>query len=374
MATAWQSFTSWLGDDHARAIGLGLVAAFVLYQVLFAVAACCRRARFSKDVVDRHVLITGGSQGLGLSLAKQAAAAGARVTIVARRQEVLDAAKEDVVAAARAAGRTVTSTTCCTASADVTKEEAMHACVKAATERSGPVFMAISCAGAAHTGKLVDVKVEAQRRQMDLNYFGAVNLVRACLPSMQDRTERTHLVIVSSALALTGYVGYVAYAPTKWALRGLAEVLRNELLPHNIMVHSAYPPNMDTPGFEIEERTKPKETKAIESFETTYKPDDVAVSVWDALRAGEFHITCGDPGISVLMSASVGMSVRPNPVLDLVLLPLLLLIAPVYRYFWDREVRKPKYRDSLLSGNGDGAASSGAGGYMATATAMEAKT
>lgn len=81
--------------------------------------------------------------------------------------------------------------------------------------------------------------------------------------------EKVHgrLVLVSSTLGLTGMVGYASYAPTKFAVRGLAECLRQELLPHGISVHIYYVATINSPGYEAENATKPKVTKAIEGAE-----------------------------------------------------------------------------------------------------------
>ena len=95
---------------------------------------------------------------------------------------------------------------------------------------------------------------------MDLNYFGTLNAVRAAVPRMIAR-HGGHIVLVSSGMALTAYTGYSTYAPTKFAIRGLGECLRSELLPHNISVYQAYPPGFQSPGFDQENLTKPADTK-----------------------------------------------------------------------------------------------------------------
>lgn len=63
---------------------------------------------------------------------------------------------------------------------------------------------------------------------MRVNYLGTVATVKAALPSML-RHERGKIVIIASALALLGMSGYSAYAPSKFALRGFADCMRNEL-------------------------------------------------------------------------------------------------------------------------------------------------
>ena len=128
---------------------------------------------------------------------------------------------------------------------------------------------------------------------------------------------------------------------------------------------------MDTPGFEVENRTKPDEGKAIEAGESLYQPESVARDIIGSVCAGQYHIACGDLGISLLIRgtsgacraraepgatavsltrALAGMTPRNNTVADMLLLPLIVLVGVVYRAMWDREVCKPKYRGDRPSG------------------------
>ncbi len=93
-----------------------------------------------------------------------------------------------------------------------------------------------------------------------------------------------HVVLVSSGMALTAYTGYSTYAPTKFAIRGLGECLRSEMLPHNIAIHQAYPPGFQSPGFEQENLSKPADTKAIEAGEPVHTAEDVAACIVDSVR------------------------------------------------------------------------------------------
>ena len=77
-------------------------------------------------------------------------------------------------------------------------------------------------------GLFLDMPFEVFERQMSVNYLGAVRTVQAALPAMVAR-GRGRLVLTASPLAVLGFAGYTAYCPSKWALRGLADSLRNEL-------------------------------------------------------------------------------------------------------------------------------------------------
>lgn len=74
----------------------------------------------------------------------------------------------------------------------------------------------------------------------------------------------------------TGIFGYTAYSSTKFALRGLAESLAMELQPYGISVTLSLPPDTDTPGYAVEELSKPKETKAISQMANLVQPEAVA--------------------------------------------------------------------------------------------------
>jgi len=103
---------------------------------------------------------------------------------------------------------------------------------------------------------------------MAINYFGTVYATRAFLPFMvEDSNEgtksRSTIVLTSSAAGQVGVFGYTAYSPTKYALRGFAEALQMEVQRDNIYVQVAYPPDTDTPGYQLEQDGKPEETHLI---------------------------------------------------------------------------------------------------------------
>ena len=93
---------------------------------------------------------------------------------------------------------------------------------------------------------------------MEVNYYGQLVPILILLPYFME-ARRGHIANVSSMMGYFGIIGYAAYAPTKFALVGLTEVLRHELKPYNISCSVLYPPDTDTPGFKKENETKPPE-------------------------------------------------------------------------------------------------------------------
>ena len=95
-----------------------------------------------------------------------------------------------------------------------------------------------------------------------------------------------------------------------------------QLLPACLL--QVYPPGMDTPGFEVENKTKPGETKAIEEGETTHKPEACAAATFKAICKNAYHITCGDFNLGMLARVAAGMSPRSSTLVDMFLCPLLV--------------------------------------------------
>jgi 3-dehydrosphinganine reductase len=227
-----------------------------------------------------HVLITGGSSGIGLATARLAVARGAKVSLVARRADVLDSA----ATAIRAEGGQVA-----VAAADVADAAQVSTAVSALTDAFGPVDIVVCSAGQARPGYFQDLDPDLFRSMMDVNYFGMVNVVRAIVPSMIERRHGS-VVGVSSAAGLVGVFGYTAYAPTKFAVRGFLESLRAELLPYGIHVGCSFPPDTDTPQLEDENKYKPKETKAISGTIKPLSAERVAKSIVEGIEKERFVI------------------------------------------------------------------------------------
>ncbi|HZP28844.1 MAG TPA: SDR family oxidoreductase [Acidimicrobiia bacterium] len=231
-----------------------------------------------------HVLVTGGSSGIGLAVARAVVARGGRVSIVARDAARLRAAQTELDGVAGAAGRVASAT------ADVADGHALREAVAQGVERLGPVDVLVTSAGYAHPGLFVDLDDEVFRRQVAVNYLGTVNAIRAVLPTMVDR-RRGHLLMVSSTVGLIGLYGYAAYAPTKFAVRGLAESLRSELRPHGIVVACAYPPDTETPALERERAMMPAATA---SYSAKIKPrtaDAVAAAIVRGIERDRLTVT-----------------------------------------------------------------------------------
>jgi len=247
-----------------------------------------------------HVLITGGSQGIGLATARAAAHAGASVSIIARDSARLAEASAGIPGA-RWRG------------ADVRDAAALARAIGELEAEAGPVDILICCAGTALPGRFLDVHFDEFRAQMDLNYLGTVAALRCVLPGMVERGHG-HVVVTSSTAGLLGVVGYTGYGPTKWAVRGLAETLRYEVSPRGVHVAVLYPPDTDTPGFAAENTRKPPETVAVSG---AIKPVAAEVVAKQLLRGIERNRE------NIAVDALTKVLVRWGPLLEPLIRPSL---------------------------------------------------
>eukprot|EP00898_Chlorokybus_atmophyticus_P002881 jgi/Chlat1/3594/Chrsp234S03573 len=256
------------------------------------------------SLAGRHVLVTGGSSGIGLAVAALVAKQGAKVTIVARDARKLAAAKSSVLAAN--AGAEVH-----TFAGDVANEESIQKAIEEAVRVVGKsVDVLICCAGAVECRRFDDASAANYRTQFDINCMGCVHAARACLPSMK-AAGVGRIVFVSSMAGQFGLFGYAAYSASKYAVRGVADVLYQELAAYrDVRVSIVYPPDTDTPQYHYDKKRQPPELKAQLAGSTLFTPERVAGDIVEGAKKGAFTVYTGFDGwlVSTLTS---GMSPEP---------------------------------------------------------------
>jgi 3-dehydrosphinganine reductase len=242
---------------------------------------------------------------MGLALAKLLAAEGARVVLLARHKQKLEAALRTLPAQH---GQTHSMLT-----ADVTSWDRVKAAVRRMQEGIGVPDVLINAAGAAHPAYFQDTSLDVFREMMDLNYFGTVHMVKAVVPAMIERGSG-YIVTFSSGAGFMAPFGYAAYAPSKYAVRGFSDSLRLELKPMGIRVSIVFPPDTDTPGMEQENKTKPPET--LEAFSSRLLPaQKVAEDVLKGMKRGKYTILPGGE-ISLYYRLSNGLGAAIYPLMD----------------------------------------------------------
>ncbi|WIA09967.1 hypothetical protein OEZ85_010179 [Tetradesmus obliquus] len=194
-------------------------------------------------------------------------------------------------------------------SADVTKYKQVVDAVQAAEAALGPVDVLLCCAGMAELGYFHDCEPDMFARQMSLNYLGSLHAAKAVYDGMLGRNAG-HIVFVASTMALMGLIGMSAYAPSKFAVRGLAECLRNELQGSKVCVSIAYPADINTPGYAKEALTKPWETAKVSEGVRLQSPEVVAAQLLRGLARGEFLLPNSSFLIGLLQSITAGLIPR----------------------------------------------------------------
>ncbi|KAL7984558.1 hypothetical protein Chor_003128, partial [Crotalus horridus] len=301
--------------------------------------------------------VTGGSSGIGKSIAIECIKQGAFVTLIARNEKRLLEAKKEIETFSVNDKQVVHSI-----SLDVSKDYAnVEKLLKQAQEKLGPVDMLVNCAGTSITGKFEDIDTYRFEQLMAINYLGSVYPTRAVVGKMKER-RMGRIVFVSSQAGQVGVYGYSAYSATKYALRGLAESLHMEISkhgalkllqhkpeyfsqqvkPYNICVTIAYPPDTDTPGFAEESQNKVLETKLISESSSICQPEYVAkIIVKDAVQ-GKFTSSFGADGhvLTILTNGMAPVSSIAEILESIMFLGIFRLVSLYFIAGFDSIVRR----------------------------------
>lgn len=236
---------------------------------------------------DKVALVTGGSSGIGLALARLLARNGANVWLAARDRVRLESALEEVEAA-----RYSEEQRCGFVSADLSVASEASAAVSRVVESAGLPDVVVNSAGVAHPGYVQDLSLDIFRWMMETNYFATVHVIKAVLPGMIERRSG-HIVNISSMAGFTGVFGYTAYGASKFAVTGFSEALRAEMKPHGVRVSLVFPPDTDTPQLAYENQYKPPETKAVSGTARALSAETVARAILRDAGRGRFLILPG---------------------------------------------------------------------------------
>jgi NAD(P)-dependent dehydrogenase (short-subunit alcohol dehydrogenase family) len=174
---------------------------------------------------NKVALVTGGSKGLGLAIARALVETRARVVITARNQEQL---------ASAAAELSWSDCACSWLPADVTQSDQVNALVAEVIRLHGRLDLLVNCAGKSDRGEIGAVTADQFHDLIDLNFLSAVRVTRAALPHLLN--SRGYVVHIGSLAAKSAsrYLG--AYPASKFPLAAYAQQLRMELGPQGLHV------------------------------------------------------------------------------------------------------------------------------------------
>ena len=230
----------------------------------------------------KNVVITGGSSGLGLAIAKKLATRGAIVTLIARNKEKLETAKTEII---KTGGKAHIF------SSDVSRIESITETFKKIVSEIGPPDILINSAGILREGYFDQLPVETFREVIETNYFGVLNSIKAALPFIIKQKGR--IVNISSVAGLMGVFGYTTYCSSKFALVGLSESLRYEMKPLGVMVHLVCPSEFVSPMTLDLNDTRTPENKAHTLTIPEYDIETMVKDTIKGMEKGKFLIIPG---------------------------------------------------------------------------------
>lgn len=192
--------------------------------------------RFTYDFTGRVAIITGGSRGLGLVMARQLAEQGARLAILARDEAEIRRAVEDL----SHRGAEVAGIVC-----DVTSSTAVCEAVTKVMDRFGRVDVLINNAGIIQVGPIDHMTLDDFRSAMDVHCWAPLHTMLAVLPHMRKQREG-RIVNISSIGGVVPFPHLAPYATSKFALTGLSQTMQLELAKDGVRITTVFPGLMRT--------------------------------------------------------------------------------------------------------------------------------
>lgn len=196
------------------------------------------------DFTNKVALITGASSGIGEALARELAHRKARLCLIARRTERLEALKTELESLTE-----IMIITC-----DVTDEAAMRQSIEMTLNRFHRLDLVIANAGRGVSGAINQLSIEAFRGQFETNVFGILNTIYPAMKALQE--SKGQLVILGSIMSYLAFGGSAPYSMSKFAVRALAEALYHEWKPLGVSVTLICPGFVESEIRQVDNRGK----------------------------------------------------------------------------------------------------------------------
>ena len=289
------------------------------------------------------------SKGIGKAIALEAAKQGvSQIVIMARNIASLEAAKKEIQAATTSEKTSVSAF-----SVDVSDVKAVESAAKSIFAQDGGVEMThLFCCAAGEPSPDYFEKVSSDSfaKLTNVNQLGSICTAQKMLSYMKVGS----ITFCSSMAGQVGVFGYASYCPTKFALRGFAEVLHMELCNKPIHVQLAFPPDTDTPTYEKENLNKPEECRLISEVAGLADPKDVGKTMFhEAIKENpSFNVYFSFDGwlLSTLTAGFSPATTLQDAVSQIGVMSLARWISLFYLKDWHRIIRnyqssRPKQED-----------------------------
>jgi NAD(P)-dependent dehydrogenase (short-subunit alcohol dehydrogenase family) len=229
-----------------------------------------------RELAGKRAIVTGASSGIGKAVATAMAKAGAKVIFAARNSDKLAAAIQGLPNAVAV-------------SADVTIPDDRNRIINSAVERFGGLDILVNNAGIGAWGHFISSTEAINRQVMETNFFAPTELTRLAIPLLE-RGEQPCIVNITSMCGRRGMPAWPEYSASKFALVGLGESLRGELVRFGIDVVTIVPGLTDS---DYRSHLIRNDGKAKIDFEKGMAPEYVAEKVLAATKAGKRELVLG---------------------------------------------------------------------------------
>ncbi len=308
-----------------------------------------RTATPARRLLDRRVVITGASSGVGLDAARLFAQEGADLAVLARSADGL----AEAVRLVETEGRKAHMIT-----VDVADRGAAEVAVAEAARVLGGIDVFVSNAGTAGWGPFEQMTPEDFDRTMDITFTGAVNCIRAALPHLE--AAGGNLVVTVSIAGKVPVPLLTPYTAAKHALRGFLGALRNELRHRGsrIRISMVHPAPLNTPFYDHATSSIAILPKPLRS---TYRPEAAAQALVECAIRPRREVSVGGSAAGLALLAAVSM-------------PLADLVLSTYGVWGAKSRKRAVSPGSLWSSSGKGRVHGSHGGRPSLWAAADLRT